>query len=140
MEKTINKPIPFTISCLTSGILSGLIGGVCCCLPVFSGIGAAALYKYIEKTSLPMSRVLLASVISGIIAAVPASLLNMLSVGYVLQNKHLLPPNAALLFENATQGSFNFTDTFISMSLIFIALSVAGGFFYQLVNINRTVS
>jgi len=140
MEKTINKPIPFAISCLTSGILSGLIGGVCCCLPAFSGIGAALLYKYIEKTSLPMSKVLLASVISGIIAAIPASLLNMLSVGYVLQNKHFLPPNAALLFENATQGSFNFIDTFISMSLIFVVLSVAGGFFYQLANINRTVS
>lgn len=140
METTINKPFPFIISCLTSGILTGLIGGVCCCLPAFSGIGAAVLYKYIEKSTLPLSKVLLASIISGIIAAIPASLLNMLSIAYVLQNKHLLPPNAALLFENATQGSFNFIDTFISMSLLFVVLSVVGGFFYQLANINRPTS
>ena len=125
METQITNPVTFVISCLASGLLSGLIGGVCCCLPFFSGIGALSLYQYIERRPLSFVFAVLAALLSGLIASVPASLLNLLAWFYVDQNKELLSAELKpLLQEMGTQPSFGIT--LLSFALLFAVLSLVG--------------
>ena len=134
MEKTITNPFTLIISCLTSGVFSGILGGCCPCLPIFSGIGVSILYRYIEKATLTFPGVLLASIFSGVIASIPASLINVLAISFSLANKEVLPPDLKMLLVKVSSEQLGFINTFLSTSIFFVILSLIGGIFHYLLS------
>ena len=133
MEKKIINHTTLLISSGTSGIFSGLIGGICCCLPFFSGIVSVLIYEFIESKPISFSGAILASSFSGFIAAIPASLLNLLALAYVIKNQEKLSPDLQVLFSHVTTDQIHFLDTLLPMTFLFVTISVFGGLLHQLI-------
>ena len=110
------------IAAVTSGLLSGIVGGCCCCLPFFSGIISCRLYEFMEKRPVHLTQGLWLSLVAGGVAAIPVWLLNLFSQRYLQQNKASLPPEfqsfVSQMSVNQDDYFFEFWSTFVFTSVL----------------------